>query len=186
MEILSSVFVLAILTTNLFSQENVFPIDSITGKITYSEIIKVDSVNSQELYLRAKVWFVHSFVSAKNVIQLDEKESGRIIGKGIFDVSDNNNHNSIIYVPITGTVDFTVEIQIKDEKYRYVFSDLSYKVNGDSEMDLKSSSVFKSVMFQKRLDIQWSDIRHNTNATFLSMIDSLKKAMNTKNDSDNW
>jgi len=183
---LSSVFALTILTVNLFSQENIFPIDSITREITYSEIIKVDSINGQELYLRAKIWFVHSFVSAKNVIQLDEKESGRIIGKGIFDVSDNNNHNSIIYVPITGTVDFTVEIQTKDEKYKYIFSDFSYKVNGDSEMDLKSFSVFKSVMFQKRLDIQWLDIRNNTNARILNMIESLKKAMGAKNDSDKW
>lgn len=99
MKILSYVFILTIFTVNLFSQvnfvpidtvksfqENIFPIDNRTGEITYSEIIKVDSVKSQELYIRAKVWFVHSFVSAKNVIQLDDKESGKIIGKGLFDV----------------------------------------------------------------------------------------------------
>ena len=109
MKILSSVFALTILTVNLFSQENIFPIDSITGKITYSEIIKVDSVNSQELYLRAKIWFVHSFVSAKNVIQLDEKELGRIIGKGLFDVT-----TSLLTKTDAGYVEFTVEIQVKD------------------------------------------------------------------------
>lgn len=186
MKVLSSVFALTILTVNLFSQENIFPIDSTTGKITYSGIIKVDSINSQELYLRARIWFVHSFVSAKNVIQLDEKESGRIIGKGIFDVSDNNNHNSIVYVPIIGTVDFTVEIQTKDERYKYVFSDFSYKINGETEKDLKSSSVFKNGMFQKRLDIQWADIKQNTNMTILNMIESLKKSIGKKDDADKW
>jgi hypothetical protein len=186
MKALSFVFILTIFTTNLFSQENTFPIDSITGKITYSEIIKVDSVNNQKLYLRANVWFVHSFVSAKNVIQLNDKESGKIIGKGTFEVTDNNNHNSMVYLPIVGTVDFTVEIQTKDERYKYVFSDFSYKVNGDAEKNLKSSSVFKSGMFQKRLDIQWADIKQNTNMTILNMIESLKKSMGTKDDSDEW
>jgi hypothetical protein len=183
---LSFVFYLIVFTTKIFSQENTFPIDSITGKITYSEIIKVDSVNNQKLYLRANVWFVHSFVSAKNVIQLNDKESGKIIGKGTFQVTDNNNHNSLVYVPIVGTVDFTVEIQTKDERYKYVLSDFSYKINGETEIDLTSSSGFKSGMFQKRLDIQWADIKQNTNMTILNMIESLKNSMGTKYDSDKW
>lgn len=186
MKTFSCVFILIIYSSILLSQENIFPIDNITGKITFSEIIRVDSVNSQKLYLRANEWFVHSFVSAKNVIQLNDKEAGKIIGKGTFQVSDNNNHNSMVYVPIIGTINFTVEIQTKDERYKYIFSDFSYKLNEGGEKDLKSSSVFKSGMFQKRLDIQWADIRQNTNLTILNIIKSLKKSMGTKDDSDKW
>lgn len=43
------------------------------GKITYSEIVNVDSATKNQLYSRAKEWISKSFKSSKNVIQLDEK-----------------------------------------------------------------------------------------------------------------
>lgn len=177
---------LIILTINLFSQGNLFPIDSITGDIIYSEVIRVDSVDSRELFLKANEWFVHSFVSAKNVIQLIDKEAGKIIGKGHFPVSDNNNHNSLIYFPILGTVDFTVEIQTRDGRYKYTISDIIYKLNGQSEIDLKSLSVFKGGRYQKKEDLQWADVRNNTNNTILALISSLKKSMKITDNSDKW
>ena len=76
------ILTLILVANNVFAQDNpILPIDEKTGKIVYSEIVKVDSTSSPELYLRAKTWFVRNFNSANNVIQLDDKESGKIIGK---------------------------------------------------------------------------------------------------------
>jgi hypothetical protein len=196
MKILSFVFILTIFTADLFSQENIVPIDTVksfsranifpidkeTGKITYSEIIKVDSINSQELYLRAKVWFVHSFVSAKNVIQLDDKESGKIIGKGLFDVK-----SSIVKSQNVGYVEFTIEIQVKDGRYKYTFSDISHK-SGTSGIltpeDLRLEKPGGGLLTMGMKN--WQGIKQQTHETVMNMIESLKKAMGTKNDLDKW
>lgn len=76
-------FSLALLTSNVFGQSKlleIFPIEN--GKATYTGIVQVDSVSKDELYKRAKRWFVDTYKSAKAVIELDDKENGEIIGNG--------------------------------------------------------------------------------------------------------
>lgn len=104
MKAFSFVFILSAITANLFSQENIFPIDSITGEIIYSGIVEVDSINSQELYVRTHAWFTHSFGSAQNVIQLDDKETGKIIGKGNAFVTNGESEMKMM----GGFVDFYI------------------------------------------------------------------------------
>ena len=78
-------FVCCLITTIGLTQDNVldfFP--NKDGKINYSEVVNVDSVKKEELYNRAKHWLVETFNSAKDVIQIDDKENGEIVGKGYF------------------------------------------------------------------------------------------------------
>ena len=51
--------------------------------LTYSEVIQVDGVSKDELYNRAKQWFVATYGDATKVIQNEDKESGIITGKAI-------------------------------------------------------------------------------------------------------
>ena len=153
-------------------------------KITYSEIIKVDSVNSQQLYLRAKIWFVHSFVSAKNVIQLDDKEAGKLIGKGVFDVN-----TSILPKAKTnaGFVEFTVDIQVKDGRYKYTFTDFWHKSGGagistPGDLRLEKPGGGLVTMGMKN----WEGIKQQTHVTVISMVESLKKVMGAKKEPDEW
>ena len=181
--IIGSAFIGGMIGTPVYSQ-SIFPLDE-KGEIVYSEVVKVDSAKSSELFVRAHEWFANTFKSAKAVIQLDDKEAGKIVGKGVFDVSDNNNHNSLIYVPWIGTVDFTVEIQTKDGRYKYVLSNIVYTNTGTGyQEDLRLIAPFTKGMYHERLNKQWSDIRQNTNTTILNMIDGLKKSMNTN--TNNW
>jgi hypothetical protein len=61
------------------------PIDPTTQKFTYSGVIDVDG-DKNELYMRARAWFVTMYKDADEVIQLEDKEAGKIIGKGRFEV----------------------------------------------------------------------------------------------------
>src|SRR5665647_1743863 len=66
-----------------FAQEVQLPINPKTQKIEYTDLVKVDStLTSDELYTRARSWFATAFKSANNVIQMEDKSSGIIIGKG--------------------------------------------------------------------------------------------------------
>ena len=54
------------------------------GKVTYTDVIQLQGVSKDEMYKRAKHWFVDTFNSGKDVIQLDDKKNGEVIGKGCF------------------------------------------------------------------------------------------------------
>jgi len=182
MKTVSFILFLIVFSHTLYSQNDIFPIDSTTGKITYTEVVKVDSVNSQELYVRAHSWFAHTFVSAQDVIQLDDKDAGMIFGKGTFSVSDNVVNPTMMDVHISGIVDFAIEVQTKDGRYKYVFTDLSFKLLGMKENDLRSSTISASGTYKKKMNMRWQEVRQNTNATILSIIFSLKHAMTANND----
>ncbi len=176
---------MTICTTPLFSQDDIFPIDKNTGRITYTEVVQVDSIDTKTLFVRAHSWFAHTFNSAQNAIQLDDKEAGRIIGKGSFPVTDNVENPTLMNVHISGSVDFTVEILTKDGRYKYIISDLSFKLLGMQERDLRSSILTTSGTYKNKMNIRWLEVRQNTNYTVMEIIHSLKTAM-TSSESDGW
>jgi hypothetical protein len=98
------------------------------GKVTYTGVINVDSTSKDELYSRAKRWFVDKYNSGKDVIQLDDKENGEVIGKGFF--------SEIWYVNWAFSQKINVwtivKIQVKDNKFRYEITniDLKYHIDG--------------------------------------------------------
>jgi len=100
------------------------PIDSSTNKITYAEVINVDSLTSkQELYSRAREWFAKTYNSSKEVLQMEDKESGKIIGKALIQVyykmlGMDHEH---------GYINYTITIAVKDGKYKYEITDLHHK-----------------------------------------------------------
>lgn len=96
------------------------------GKVVYEE---VDSVTApkDELYQRSKIWLVNSFKSAKEVIQIDDKGSGQIIGKGNFDYPI-----TVIFETAMWTCYFSVQIDCRDNKARIRIYDIDSKSGGEA------------------------------------------------------
>jgi len=167
---------------NSFSQD-ILPIDKESGKITFTEIIKIDNADAKALYNKAKIWFVHSFNSAQNVIQLDDKESGKIIGKGLFRVV-----SSVIVKGDIGVVKFTVEIVVKDGRYKYTFTDFWHEAsfsNVTTPGDLRLSKPGGGLLSMGRGN--WNGIKQQTKEQVSEMIVSLKKAMaSSQSKEDTW
>ncbi len=102
------------------------PVDEKTGKVTYTEVVQLDSsVTKSQIYTTAREWIATTFKSAKNVIQMDDKESGKIIAKGNLQLvgivmhSLLRNGNS----QCMGHMNFTLSIQAKDGRYKYILTD---------------------------------------------------------------
>jgi len=96
------------------------PIDSSTSKITYSEVVYVDSLtNKQELFSRAREWFAKAYKSSTNVIQMDDKESGKIVGKALMQVY----HKALGSNYPSGYINYTISIYIKEGRYKYEITD---------------------------------------------------------------
>lgn len=157
-----------------------FPIDEKTGEIVYTEVVTVENVSSDVLFLRAKEWFVHTFVSAEDVLQLEDKAAGILIGKSNFRVETSFMGGGTG----AGRVKFTIEINVKDGKYKYKIQDLIHDGNGEvsshGDLRLEKPSGGIYTMGMKN----WLGIKQQTNTKVLSIISSLKKAMNTSKDND--
>jgi hypothetical protein len=111
------IILLSFISITGFSQK----LDSIPmkdGKVFYSEVVKVDSATSSELYSRAKNFLAHEYKSAKAVIQVDDKDGGQIVGKGNYNISF-----TFMLVNCSQLVHHTLSIFVKDGKYKYEISE---------------------------------------------------------------
>ena len=70
-----------------YADEMEFPIDSISQQITYSKVFEFTGYTKEKLFLKAKTWATHQYVSVRDVIQYEDKEEGIMILKGYFIVS---------------------------------------------------------------------------------------------------
>jgi CspA family cold shock protein len=81
----------------------------------------VDSLtNKNELFLRAREWFAKTYKSSMNVIQMEDKENGKIIGKALLKVFMTTFVDSQLE---SGFINYSISIYIKDGRYKYEITD---------------------------------------------------------------
>lgn len=87
------------------------------GAIAFQEIVELNdtSLKKQELYVNIRTWFAKKYNSSKSVIQIDDKESGRIVGKAVIELPQYH---------ATVHCHYTIQVDVKDQKFRYSISDL--------------------------------------------------------------
>lgn len=165
-----------------FSQSYVipdFPIDSLTGKISYKEVVYLDStVQQQVLYRAAREWFAKSFVSSNNVLQMDDEEAGILIGKGSF---------TIIHT-IWGTpfpIRFTISMYFKNGRYKYELTDFQFP-DGDTcdfYLDIVTDKTKNKGYSKKQLTNYLNQVHNNTQA----LLNNIKSTMlNIKMSNTDW
>lgn len=136
------------------------------GVVTYTNVLQVDGVNKEELYTRAKKWFVTMYKSANDAIQLDDKENGEIVGKGNF---------KITYYARDPIINHTVTISVKDGRFKYQITDLAYS---DKQGDKFPIEAFPKGWAGKKKLYETIDREVN------SIIASIEKSMKSK--ADEW
>jgi hypothetical protein len=116
----------------------------------FSEVIKVDSADKNELYLRAKSFFANSFKSGKAALQMEDKDDGILIGKSKIGLCDGEDGISF------GCHDmhFSIKITVKDGRYKYEIYDILFKTppsypyypNG---IEMAQSALFDSTNYYR-------------------------------------
>lgn len=96
------------------------------------EMIDSLKANKSELYSYARQWVANEFVSANSVIQMEDKDVGKIIGKGVYSFKDEDQYSTTQF-----NIKFTLEITVKDNKYRIRL----YDFINDGYLDLKGSDL---------------------------------------------
>ncbi|MDO6802980.1 DUF4468 domain-containing protein [Wenyingzhuangia sp. 1_MG-2023] len=88
---------------------------------TFEKIIEVPDKSKNELYVEANSWFVKTFNSAESVIEFQDKEAGKIIGKYVFSYFEGFYYYDVRQI---------IAVDVKDNKLRIVISDPYYKTTG--------------------------------------------------------
>jgi len=88
------------------------------GHLIYEGVIDQPGKSKIDLYNNARQWFVDYFKSSKDVIQNEDKDQGRIIGKGIIKIPWKTFAGSGFY-----DCKITIQVDVKNEKYRYKIYD---------------------------------------------------------------
>lgn len=178
------VTVLLLISKSLTCQISILPIDSATGQVSYIGVVNVDSANAKDLLNRSKNWFVHTFVSSKQVIQNIDIDNNIITGKALMPA-----HAKYMVDRTWGKVNFTISIFCKDNRYKYIISDFihegdSYATSAGyvgsvgllSNKTKESDSSMANYYREKDLDRLCVELNEHMN----ELINSLKIEMNKK------
>jgi hypothetical protein len=86
----------------------------------YSEVVQVEGKTTDQLYIAAREWFVKTFVSANDVLQMDDPVAGKLIGKGNTVISESYTSGGAIKFPmvIEFKIDFTISVAVRDGRYK--------------------------------------------------------------------
>jgi hypothetical protein len=96
----------------------------VDGTHQFQDIVKVDStLKKDQLYRKAKAYFMNVFTGAKDAFQYDDKKEGTIVGKGFIQVSDIKRVFPAVAV-LKWDVYYNLEVTCKDGKYRYRLYDI--------------------------------------------------------------
>lgn len=104
------------------------------------QVIKdVKNTSKDKLFGRAKLFFAKAYKSSKDVVQLSDKEVGKIVGKGIF----------VINVFKKADIYHTITIDVKDNKYRCTITDFVYYSRGSGKMSFEKRMMMKKKIIRK-------------------------------------
>lgn len=109
------------------------PINAETSKFQYQDVVILDStVSKSDIYSYCKAWIAINYKQAKDVIQLDDSTSGKIIVKG---------NIPITYYTSAAWVNHMLIIEMKDGRYRYTLTDFVFD-NGQWSSPLEDKKKF--------------------------------------------
>jgi hypothetical protein len=168
MKKLIPIILMAIVCLSTVAQSIKPPIDSLTNKISYQEVIQLKG-DKATLYDKGLNWYAMVFKSANDAIQIRDKDGGKIVGK-LSIMPDGQRE---------GYVNVNVTLLFKDNKCKYIFTDLYYQGTGEFkpwglEEDPSIWKVNMTKGAQKR-------IKGNTFSTISTLIGELKKYMTSDN-----
>lgn len=136
------IFLLVLLCSiSAFGQQ--LEMDSTTGKWMYRQVVRLDSVKAGDLYERARQWLVLAYKSADDVIQYENKEEGKLMGRGVWKppISLNNEKNWHVII-----------LECRDGRVRYTFTDFvteTYDITLGRQMKaLEAVKMFKKTTQQ--------------------------------------
>jgi hypothetical protein len=117
-----------------FSQAQLIMIDDETGEYRYEEVARAEGVSSSEIQSRAKAWL------GKYYTQIDSMSTD---SSSVKQLNSYRFRWTLIRKPIDVELFFDVSIKVKDNRYKYDFS--NFRVGKMAKGDLQSMTLKKYI-----------------------------------------
>ena len=190
--------VILLSTFGLFGQKQkdvtpTLPIDDETKSITYSEVVTVDSsISSNELYSRGREWFAKAYKSSTDVIQMDDKENGKIVGKALIQVY----HKALGSNFRSGYINYTISLYLKDGRYKYEITNFhhtgQYVGDGNTIPDygacedmINTTRKTMGISYQKTFNYYLTQLDENIKSLIIDLKATMSKKADVKK-KDDW
>ena len=162
-------FLFCCLICSFTTQAQVLPIDSTTRKVTFQEMVSLDSLSKDTLYTRASEWMANYYKTSK--FDINDMAGGKLGIEGYFVVSltydfKYKSENNVAY---------DILIIQKDGKYKYSLTNLciySVKTSPKSAQPLETASAKMRTQNKKEFVSQ-------LNSQVKTITEDLKETMTT-------
>jgi hypothetical protein len=155
------------------------PVDSITKKITYKEVVTVEGGVPSKLYNQCMAWINSFYVNAADATRVRDPANARIEIRHRIKVSNVDKNGNI--TTDAGLVQYDLILEFKEGRYRYTITD--FNVMRTSKFPLERWLDHNDPEYSAACDIYIQQI----NTKVQEIIKSLKTGMSPKAvQNDNW
>ena len=191
------VILISFMTFNAFAQQiketPELPIDADTKKITFTEVVTLsEDVPKDKLYSKAREWFATTYKSSNAVLQMQDKEDGKLVGKALMQVyhrAMGKNYDS-------GYINYTISISVKDNRYKYEITDFHHTgqlVSGGQKIQdygvceemINTTHKTMGASHQKLYNYYLLQLKENIEALITSLKSEMANASASK-DKEDW
>jgi hypothetical protein len=92
------------------------------GELIYTEVVAAPDKSADQLYTLARLWISQNFKSGKDVLDIDDKSSGTLAGKGWSSI-----YVTSVGMPMEIMLWYRIIIEVKDGRYRYQIKDIEFE-----------------------------------------------------------
>lgn len=142
-----------------------FPIDVSTRLISYIEVVQVPGVETKEMMARGLKWFNTYYKNPSDVIREVDSLRGKIVGKARFRIYKPSDKKGVEMDG--GNVEYTISLNLKDGKYRYIVTDINWKQTSyypvERWLDTTSQTYVKAYYpsYLEQMDTQIHEVLKN-------------------------
>lgn len=175
--------IILILPLLSFAQENT--------PIKFTGVVDVKGTSANELKSRCLNWFAINFNDSKSI--LVPSSDDQLIAKPLI------SYVSTVFTwseRTKGTVKYTLQIQFKENKYRYIITDFIHEGNSFAQGgSIDFGMITNDVECDRPIQMStknwknkvWNDIKVQIDQSILPLVESLKVSMLKENKAtDNW
>jgi hypothetical protein len=154
------------------------PVDPQTKLITYQGVVEVPGVSKADLYTRAYAWVANAYRSANAVVQMQDKEAGQLVAKGLTRITVRTMGMDMD----AGVIRHTLTIYVKDGRYKYVLTNLTHE-------DSRPKAVSVGPLEGENLPFGmtkkvWARMKSDANRDAYRLVAELQAAMTLKGAKD--
>jgi hypothetical protein len=146
------------------------PVDPDSKLIMYREVVNQEGTKDI-LYDRGASWFSAYYKSPASVLKIQDKVNGKLEGMGRFFITYVDDQGT---TRDAGIINYTVRLELKDNKYRYTVTDFNLKANSRFPLEKwmnKNDPAYNP---------QWESYLYQVDTTMQSLVKNLREGMKPK------